>query len=291
MLLDPTYSSLMHGYVHSARMALTSQSSMPERPQSDRNLDAVIALAAVRQQLPALECQRAAHLGSGWASDAYLLDDRFVARFPRNAEVARWVDSDQAILGLVRSLASELSIPKVVGRGSAGAHFPHDFLVCEFVPGVGADRITAPSEQLATDLGRALTNIHSVSVDDAWKAGLRPDDDDARPQCFLHGDFLGDNIIVDPASGRLVGVIDWGNAAIGDPAMDFVTLVLWRGWRFMHAVLDAYGLPVRDDFIENVRLRAQLEALQWLTDSVKRGLDTELHLTCLRHAFSLDVGS
>lgn len=270
-------------------MTLASHSPMPERPQSDRNLDASIALAAVREQLPALECRRAAHLGSGWASDAYLLDDGFVARFPRNAELARWVDFDQAILRLVTaSLSSAFCIPTVVSRAKAGAHFPYDFLVCEFVAGVGADHISTPSEQLATDLGRALTSIHSVSVDDARKAGLRADDDNARPLCFLHGDFRGDNIIVDPVSGRLVGVIDWGNAAIGDPASDFGMLVLWQGWRFVHAVLDAYGPPVGDEFIDRVRLHAQLEALQWLTGAVKRRLDTELPLRCLCNAFSLD---
>jgi aminoglycoside phosphotransferase (APT) family kinase protein len=164
--------------------------------------------------------------------------------------------------------------------------------VCEFVTGVGADRVTAPgSIALAADLGRALTHIHSVSVDDARKAGMRPDDENARTLCFLHGDFRGDNIIVDPASGRLVGVIDWGNAAIGDPARDFVTLVLWRGWKFTHAVLEAYGQRIEEDFRDRVRRDAQLEALQWLTDSVKRGLDTELHLTSLRHAFLLDSQS
>lgn len=270
-----------------ARMDLAAESSMPERPRSDRDLDASIALAAVRDQLPALECQHAVHLGSGWASDAYLLDDRFVARFPRNADVARWVDSDEAILGLVASfLGSEFRVPAVVGRGRAGAHFPHEFLVCDFVPGTGADRIATSSEQLAADLGRALTSIHSISVDDARQAGLH-EDDAAQPLCVLHGDFRADNIIVDPASGRLAGVIDWGNASIGDPAMDFATLVLWRGWRFTHAVLEAYGRPIGEDFIGKVTVRAQLEALQWLTDAVKRGLDTELHLTSLRNAFSL----
>ncbi|MFI5231146.1 MAG: phosphotransferase family protein [Gemmatimonadales bacterium] len=262
---------------------------MPARPESDRNLDAAIALAAVREALPSLDCRRASHLGSGWASDVYVLDERFVARFPRNAELARWVASDQAILGLVASsLVSEFRVPAVVGRGRAGAHFPYDFLVCEFVPGVGADHAISSSEPLAADLGRALTSIHSVSVNDATNAGVRRGDDNTGPLCFLHGDFRADNIIVDPASGRLVGVIDWGNAAIGDPAMDFVTLVLWRGWKFMHAALDAYRLPVRDDFIHRVRVCAQLESLQWLTDSVKRGLDTERHLTSLRNAFSLE---
>jgi aminoglycoside phosphotransferase (APT) family kinase protein len=276
-------------------MVLSSESAMPERPTSDRDLDEVIALGAVREQLPALECHRATHLGSGWAVDVYLLDDRFVARFPRNADLARWVDWDQAMLGLVTSsLGSVFSVPKVVGRGWAGAYFPYDFLVCEFVPGVGADHITASvSDQLVTDLGRALSRIHSVSVADALEAGLRQDDNDdyAGPLCFLHGDFSADNIIIDPASGRLVGVIDWGNAAIGDPALDFMWLVLWRGWRFMHTVLDAYQLPIDDGFLDRVRLHAQIRALEWLTDSVKRGLDTEPHLRWLRNAFSLDPAS
>jgi aminoglycoside phosphotransferase (APT) family kinase protein len=278
-----------------SRLVLASQSSMPERPRSDRDLDVSIALSAVREQLPALECQWATHLGSGWAADVYLLDDRFVARFPRNAEVAQWVDSDQAILGLVTSsLASAFSIPKVVGRGRAGAHFPHDFLVCEFVPGVGADRVTAPvSDELIGDLGRALTRIHSVAVDDARSIGLRQPDWDGYTgtPCFLHGDFSLDNVVLDPASGRLVGVIDWGNAAIGDPALDFVPLVLSRGWKFVDAVLGAYQRRIDEGFVDRVKSNAQIQALQWLSDSIWRRADPELHLTWLRNAFSLQSAS
>ena len=260
-------------------------------------MDESIALGAVREQLPALECHWAKHLGSGWAADVYLLDDHFVARFPRNADVARWVDWDQAVLCLVTaSLASAFSIPKVVGRGRAGAYFPHDFLVCEFVPGVAADCITAPvAEELATDLGRALTHIHSVPVDVARSAGLREvewDDSGYTGRLrFVHGDFRSGNIIVAPTSGRLVGVVDWGNAAVGDPALDFMTLVLWRGWRFMHRVLGAYQLPTDDGFLDRVRYHAQVQALQWLTDSIRRRLDPEPHLTWLRNAFSLDSAS
>jgi aminoglycoside phosphotransferase (APT) family kinase protein len=270
-----------------------AESSMPERPRSDRDLNEAIALDAVREQLPTLDCHRATHLGSGWASDVYLLDDRFVARFPRNAEIAEWVDWDQALLGFVAtSLAHAFAVPGLVGRGRAGVHFPHDFLVCTLVPGVGADRLTvAVSNELVTDLGRALTEIHSVPVDVARKVGLRQADDDDHTGMlrFLHGDFSADNIIVDPTSGRLVGVIDWGNAAVGDPALDFTSLVLWRGWDFMHAVLDAYRLTTDDLFLERVRYHARIQALQWLTDSVKRGLDPGSHLTWLRNAFSLDA--
>ena len=155
----------------------------------------------------------------------------------------------------------------------------------------GRPRRSGSGEELAVDLGRALTHIHAVAVDEARAAGLRAvdggDSRDAGPLRFLLGDFRGGNIIVDPATGRLAGVIDWTNAALGDPALDFMTLVLWRGWAFMHRALGAYELPVDDGFLDRVRYHAQLQALEWLTDSIRRGLAPEPHLTSLRNAFSL----
>jgi aminoglycoside phosphotransferase (APT) family kinase protein len=262
-------------------------------PLSDRPLDASIALAAVREQLPAVGCCRAEPLGTGWGADVFLLDYHLVARFPRTAEGAGWIDFEQAVLGLVTSsLSASFSVPTVVGRGKAGAHFPYDFLVCAFVPGVTAGGVAAPhSEELAADVGRALTRIHTVPLDDARDAGVREvvwdDSGYAGPLRFLHGDFRDGNLIVDPASGRLVGVIDWGNAAVGDPALDFMTLVLWRGWEFMQRALGAYELPTDDQFLDRVRYHAQIQALQWLADSVRRRANTEPHLSWLRNAFSL----
>jgi aminoglycoside phosphotransferase (APT) family kinase protein len=266
------------------------------RPPSDRPLDAAIALAAVREQLPALACERAEHLGSGWGSDVYRLDDGLVARFPRTAAAAEWVDAEHAVLGLVASsLASAFAVPRVVGRGRAGTHFPDDFLVCTLVRGISAAPAPRPvRDELAEDLGRALTRIHAVPVEDARAAGLREvewdDSGYAGPPRLLHGDFRAGNVVVDPASGRLAGVIDWGNAAVGDPALDFMTLVIWRGWAFMRRALDAYALPVDDGFLDRVRYHARLQALQALralADAVRRRADPALHLEWVCNAFSL----
>jgi aminoglycoside 2''-phosphotransferase len=41
---------------------------------------------------------------------------------------------------------------------------------------------------------------------------------------LIHSDLTSGNIIVDPSTGRLNGVIDWGDAKVGDPAVDFVGL-------------------------------------------------------------------
>ena len=93
---------------------------MPQRPRSDRPLDDRIALAALREQFPAERFQRVTLLGSGWATDAYLVDDDLVACFPRNAELAQGLDRDEALLRFVTSsLGAAFAVPEVRHRGRA----------------------------------------------------------------------------------------------------------------------------------------------------------------------------
>jgi aminoglycoside phosphotransferase (APT) family kinase protein len=237
--------------------------SMPTRPESDRPLDESIALRVVREQAPELECEAARFLGSGWATDVYLVDGRYAVRFPRNAEAATYLEQDSAILQLAASeLGGSLAVPGVLHRGRAGPHFPYDFLVCDFVSGISADDPEAPfSAELTSDLGKALTRIHSIPVALAREAGLTEpvwDDYEGAPS-FLHLDFRGNNILVDPQSGRLAGIIDWGNAAVGDPALDFMWLAVWRGWPFAQAVLRSYARPVDAGFIERIKQKAAVQ--------------------------------
>ncbi|MBU0515028.1 MAG: phosphotransferase family protein [Proteobacteria bacterium] len=53
----------------------------------------------------------------------------------------------------------------------------------------------------------------------AWIAEKMPPDSD--PSAVIHGDFKLDNVVLDPADPtRIIGVLDWEMATIGDPAMD-----------------------------------------------------------------------
>lgn len=264
---------------------------LPRRPESDRPLDETIALRALREQFPSRTFRHAAPLPPGWGSDPYVVDNRLVARFPRNAEVAEWLDWDETILRFVDvALGPHLRVPRAPHRGNPGEHFPHAFLVCDFVPGVPFDSAQAPvANRLAAELGEALTHIHSVPSASAADAGVTQPDWDAfsGTLSFLHGDFGPANIIVDPSTGRLAGIIDWGNAQLGDRAWDFHKLVLNCGWSFTNTVMEAYGMPLGEDFVDRVRFHAQMEAAQWLADAVKRGSEPALHLQWVRNAFSL----
>jgi aminoglycoside 2''-phosphotransferase len=56
---------------------------------------------------------------------------------------------------------------------------------------------------------------------------------------LCHGDLWYENILVDDAARRIIGIIDFENVSIGDPAQDFATL-RYLGERFSAAVLAEY---------------------------------------------------
>lgn len=58
--------------------------------------------------------------------------------------------------------------------------------------------------------------------------------------CFIHGDLGGEHILVDREAEQVTGIIDWEDACIGDPALDFVGLYSVGGESLVEAVLDQY---------------------------------------------------
>ena len=43
---------------------------------------------------------------------------------------------------------------------------------------------------------------------------------------LIHGDLSSENILFDPRTHRLTGILDWSYAQVGDPALDFSHLYL-----------------------------------------------------------------
>jgi aminoglycoside 2''-phosphotransferase len=132
--------------------------------------------------------------------------------------------------------------------------------------------------RLAGVLGRFLSGLHGIPRPAAQKTGLQPHrysetlrsfmslrrtafprlPTEARPwaeekleanralfletrarRTLIHEDLSADHVLWD---GRdLTGVIDWGDACIGDPAYDFGGLVNSYGRKFARDALDSYG--------------------------------------------------
>ncbi len=65
---------------------------------------------------------------------------------------------------------------------------------------------------------------------------------------LLHRDLGGDHLLLDPHTGDLTAVIDWGDVSIGDPAQDFCGLP--AAW--LPALLASYGRTVDATFADRV---------------------------------------
>lgn len=72
---------------------------------------------------------------------------------------------------------------------------------------------------------------------------------------LVHSDLGAEHLLVDPSAGRPLGTLDWSDAVIGDPAVDFAGLYTWLGEPLLQGVLERYtvpfdeGLPRRARFI------------------------------------------
>jgi len=73
-----------------------------------------------------------------------------------------------------------------------------------------------------------------------WEEFLNVEEHFAFRPGLVHCDLGCEHIFCDPERGMLTGVIDWGDATIGDPALDFVGLLLGYGREFTEQVLSRY---------------------------------------------------
>jgi len=88
-----------------------------------------------------------------------------------------------------------------------------------------------------------------------------------------------------------VGLLDWTDVAVGDPALDLVVPALWQGWRFLDDVLGHYRVPVDDGFGDRLRFVARVLSLVWLSESREQATDVPKHVRWVRHAFTESAGA
>src|SRR5947207_12549112 len=108
-----------------------------ERQEYDPELHLDIVRDVVREQFPQFAVRSVEHLGSGWACDAYLVDDAMVFKFPRHAAAERDLNRIDRIQTLVASAAgTDVGIPRITLWGTPSARFPHRFVGHRLIRGV-----------------------------------------------------------------------------------------------------------------------------------------------------------
>ena len=215
-------------------------------------------------------------LPAGEANHAWLLGDDLVLRIPRDSgQLADDLRKECAVIPIVRGTgvrtpeivafkerSAELGVPYMVLRRVPGADIERLALPA------------TASETIYREVGRQLALLHGATANGAVASPLIPVEaggDDPRqllaplvrdaaldgetamwlrawfdrlapfvpadpPVVLIHGDIAPRNLMVDLASGEFRAMIDWGDAAFAEPAMDFAKLPL----AMLPATLEGY---------------------------------------------------
>lgn len=202
---------------------------------------------------------------SAWTADVSVSPDvdglsgTWVARLPREAPTGLPPETEAALLGRLAALPLPFRVP-AAARVAPG---PDPILVVRLVTGVPMElradqspfrrpwalvaEVAAAVHALPLVVGEGLLRgpktrrAHALewtqaleALDDragplgetarAWAADHLPPDE---PAALLHGDLLGQNLLIDPRVEPSLAVIDWSEACLGDPALDLA--IVTRG--------------------------------------------------------------
>jgi aminoglycoside phosphotransferase (APT) family kinase protein len=145
------------------------------------------------------------------------------------------VMADSLINGLVQLHAVDASILAELNKG----------------PGYVQRQVEGWSKRYRNALTDDVPNGEKVM---AWLEANRPDD---VASCVIHGDWRIDNVVFDLKQARIVGVLDWELATVGDPLMDLGSALAYWVDRDDDPAFAALrrqpshlpGMPTRDEFV------------------------------------------
>jgi len=103
---------------------------------------------------------------------------------------------------------------------------------------------------------------------------------------LVHTSVDPEHLLFDPATGSLIGVLDWTDASLGDAARDFVNLLTWRGWGFVDELLAQYPRSVDSEFRTRLRWMAQWLSVIWLAFAPEQGRDMQRDIRGVHNAFA-----
>jgi aminoglycoside 2''-phosphotransferase len=92
-----------------------------------------------------------------------------------------------------------------------------------------------------------------------WSRYLDDDTCFAFTPTLVHRDLNTEHVLFDPATGNLTGVIDWGDAGLDDPAVDFAGVRHQLGDDFARQMLAAYRHPLDTTFLRRMDFYAGME--------------------------------
>ncbi len=260
-------------------------------------------LQSINKSFPNVSWSSYSYIDEGWDHAVIIIDNRLVFRFPLDAEYLERLKHEIKVVALVQPLV-KVKIPQYTHIDSKGLFAGYEIVPGQTMTS-GAFKLLKPEDKVTFtyQLADFLSTIHTLTSDQLDFSLVPPTDihdyhkdlqeqvqqylkntmtvteyievqnilDEAgevlllpHPKVFLHGDIYYRHLLWDGPNKQL-GIIDFSDMNIGDPAFDFAELHEY-GFDFVKHVYDLYSGPKDDTFLERAWTYQKLVAVYMLVD-------------------------
>jgi aminoglycoside 2''-phosphotransferase len=239
------------------------------------------------RNFPQLSVDSINQIFGGWDSYVFEINDDLIFKFPKNPEIENTIKKEIRLLPeLAKVLSVKVPVSSFVGEHEDKVFFGYrkiqglPLVSCDYNSADLADQVAHLISEIhgfpahkALTLGvpklkwrseyagfyhkvkRRIFPLMNASLQEkavsVLEGFLDNDDHFQFEPVFTHHDLSADgHILCDPKRGEITGIIDWGDAVIGDPAIDFTGLYWDCGEQFAKNALAKYDGMVDDTFWE-----------------------------------------
>ncbi len=250
----------------------------------DFNITDDLVKIILEKQFPDLSPLKIKCIGEGWDNKVFLINDRFVFRFPHRACAASLIERENAVLQHLQNRLN-LKIPNPIYTGIPSEDYPyhfHGYAMISGKPGSQANLSETTRKNSITKLAKFLKQLHSITETKARAIGAKDQVFDrthitgtvnaltervekinarkiatVNPAIFnkeieiatavklpqtkvlVHGDLYSRHLMFD--DNQLIGVIDWGDVGLNNPAVDLGVVFNFYPRDYHQAFFDIYG--------------------------------------------------
>lgn len=252
----------------------------------------------IRRVFPDLAIREYRFVSGGWDNYAILVNREILFRIPRTGERASRLEREIKFLACLKD--SPVRIPEYAMVGSHAGAIMGGYRYISGSPLNSVDSLTDGMKSQFTDFlnymhdqrkNRCLLDTVGNAGIERWKEVYAEIMEQAFSSLFdvlddntlsslagkfatfnedlcktanispVHGDLYRGNVLISDSKDSLVGILDWGDAQMGDPAIDFAALLVDFNLSEIEEILSGYTGPVDANFRARVEFYWQVEPL------------------------------
>ncbi len=270
-----------------------------------KGTDQKTLLGQIHKEFPELKWERYNYLNNGWDHEVIILDDKLAFRFPNSPEYLRVLEDEIALLHFLGAKV-KIKIPQYKYVASDHSFAGYQLIKgAELTESVFGTLSEQGRSNIAEQLAGFFTILHTLDVNEMVEqyhvAHERPLEERLKslseeflkpnlsveeyrkvegviaeteqidytkvPHVLTHSDISPKHIIWN-SEDKSVGVIDFSDRCIGDPAGDFTELYLYSP-EFVEQVYDLYRGPKDPEFLNRAKIHLRRVGVHMMAHSFK----------------------